>query len=31
MRFTDVLRRSERSELSQMEAAALLGITGPGR
>src|SRR4051794_13937761 len=27
MRFTDVLGRSERSELSQMEAAALLGIS----
>ena len=26
MRFTDVLGRSERSELSQMEAAELLGI-----
>src|SRR6202158_2557645 len=27
MRFTDVLGRSERSELSQMEAAELLGIS----
>ena len=27
MRFRDVLGRSERSELSQMEAAELLGIT----
>jgi transposase len=27
MRFTDVLRRSERSELSQIEAAELLGIS----
>jgi transposase len=27
MRFTDVLSRSERSELSQMEAAELLGIS----
>jgi transposase len=27
MRFTDVLGRSERSELSQMEAAALLGLS----
>ena len=27
MRFTDVLDRSERSELSQMEAAELLGIS----
>ncbi len=27
MRFTDILGRSERSELSQMEAAELLGIT----
>ena len=27
MRFTDVLGRSERSELSQMEAAELLGVT----
>jgi hypothetical protein len=26
MRFTDLLGRSERSELSQMEAAELLGI-----
>lgn len=26
MRFTDILGRSERSELSQMEAAELLGI-----
>ena len=27
MRFTDILGRSERSELSQMEAAELLGIS----
>ena len=27
MRFTDALGRSERSELSQMEAAELLGIS----
>ena len=27
MRFTDVVGRSERSELSQMEAAELLGIS----
>jgi transposase len=27
MRFTDVLGRAERSELSQMEAAELLGIS----
>ena len=27
MRFTDVLGRSERSELSQMEAAELLGVS----
>ena len=27
MRFTDVLGRSERSELSRMEAAELLGIS----
>ena len=27
MRFADVLGRSERSELSQMEAAELLGIS----
>jgi predicted DNA-binding protein (UPF0251 family) len=27
MRFTDFLGRSERSELSQMEAAELLGIS----
>ncbi len=27
MRFEDVLGRSERSELSQMEAAELLGIS----
>ena len=27
MRFTDVLGRTERSELSQMEAAELLGIS----
>ena len=28
MRFTDSLSRSERSELNQMEAAGLLGISG---
>ena len=27
MRFTNILGRSERSELSQMEAAELLGIS----
>ncbi|WP_428538044.1 helix-turn-helix domain-containing protein [Rhodopila sp.] len=27
MRFADILGRSERSELSQMEAAELLGIS----
>ena len=27
MRFNDILARSERSELSQMEAAELLGIS----
>jgi hypothetical protein len=28
MRFTDVVGRSERSELSRMEAAELVGISG---